>query len=178
MNLENYFAQFRKNVVGIDTEYTTKYGTHKLIYADWTASGRLYSEIEDKIKNEFGPFVANTHTETNLTGTSMTKAYHYAKSVIKKHVNASDNDALVMAGAGMTAAINKFQRILGIRLPEKFEDKLELAENDRPVVIITHREHHSNQTSWLETICDVEIITPDINGEIDLECLKKLLKKY
>ncbi|MEA1973200.1 MAG: aminotransferase class V-fold PLP-dependent enzyme, partial [Candidatus Cloacimonadota bacterium] len=70
------------------------------------------------------------------------------------------------------------QRILGIRLPEKFEDKLELAENDRPVVIITHREHHSNQTSWLETICDVEIITPDINGEIDLECLKKLLKKY
>jgi hypothetical protein len=27
--------------------------------------------------NEFGPFVANTHTETTVSGTAMTKAYHH-----------------------------------------------------------------------------------------------------
>jgi hypothetical protein len=29
--------------------------------------------------NEFGPFVANTHTETTVSGTAMTKAYHHQK---------------------------------------------------------------------------------------------------
>lgn len=177
-NLEKYFAQFRENVIGINTNFTTKYGNHRIVYADWTASGRLYAPIEDKIKNEFGPFVANTHTETNITGTAMTKAYHRAKEIIKKHVNATSEDALIMAGAGMTAAVNKFQRILGIRIPEKFENQIQLSKNDRPLVIITHREHHSNHTSWIETIADLEIMVPDKDGKINLDYLQKLLKKY
>ena len=39
--LEKYFDQYRKNIIGIDTEIETPYGTRKLIYADWIASGRL-----------------------------------------------------------------------------------------------------------------------------------------
>jgi hypothetical protein len=33
--------------------------------------------------NEFGPFVANTHTETTVSGTAMTKAYHHPEVLLK-----------------------------------------------------------------------------------------------
>ncbi|MCB0471179.1 MAG: selenocysteine lyase, partial [Flavobacteriaceae bacterium] len=74
-NLETYFDTFRKNIVGVDQTFETPFGTKKMIYTDWTASGRLYRPIEEKLLNEFGPFVANTHTETTESGTAMTMAY-------------------------------------------------------------------------------------------------------
>ena len=117
-NLENYFEQFRKNIIGIDAHFYSPYGRKKIIYADWTASGRLYRPIEEKILNEIGPFVANTHTETSITGSVMTLAYHDARAIIKNHVNASKDDVLITVGTGMTGAINKFQRILGLKLNE------------------------------------------------------------
>ena len=86
-DLENYFEQFRKHIVGQDQTFVSPYGEQKIIYTDWTASGRLYRPIEEKLLNEFGPFVANTHTETTVSGTAMTKAYHKAKHIIKDHVN-------------------------------------------------------------------------------------------
>ena len=61
----------------------------EIIYTDWTASGRLYRPIEEKLLNQFGPFVANTHTETSITGSAMTMAYHKARNIIKNHVNAN-----------------------------------------------------------------------------------------
>jgi selenocysteine lyase/cysteine desulfurase len=105
MNSEKYFSPFRRNIVGIKQTFRSPYGTKKITYADWTASGRLYASIEEKIRNVFGPFVGNTHTETNVTGTMMTQAYHYAHEVIKRHVNADPKDALLNVGFGMTAAL-------------------------------------------------------------------------
>jgi selenocysteine lyase/cysteine desulfurase len=70
--LENYFNHFREKIIGIEAEYTTPYGLQKLIYTDWIASGRLYKDIESSISEKFGPFVANTHTESSETGTRMT----------------------------------------------------------------------------------------------------------
>ena len=52
---EKYFERFRRNIIGIDQEYSTPYGQKKIIYCDWIASGRLYKPIEDKITGEFGP---------------------------------------------------------------------------------------------------------------------------
>jgi selenocysteine lyase/cysteine desulfurase len=48
----------------------------------------------------------------------------------------------------------------------------------RPVVLITHMEHHSNQTSWLETVADVEVIPPDAQGQVDVAALEELLERY
>jgi selenocysteine lyase/cysteine desulfurase len=104
--LEQYFLQFRKNIIGIDQEFETPFGTQKIIYTDWTASGRLYRPIEEKLMNEFGPFVANTHTETTVSGTAMTMAYHEAKHIIKNHVNATEDDVLINTGTGMTGVVN------------------------------------------------------------------------
>lgn len=176
--LEKHFAPFREQIIGIDQQFESPYGTKKIIYTDWTASGRLYRPIEEKLMNVFGPFVANTHTETTISGTAMTLAYHEAKHIIKQHVNADDNDVLINDGTGMTGVVNKFQRILGLKVPESLKEYFSLPKDKRPVVFISHMEHHSNQTSWLETIADVEVIPADENGLFCVDNLKTLLLKY
>ena len=174
--LASYFDKFRRNITGIDLEHEFCQGRRKIVYADWAASGRLYRPIESYISNTLGPYVANTHTETTLTGTVMTHAYHQAYDIIKSHVNAADEDVLLFAGFGMTAVINKFQRILGLRVPEKYIERIEPAGDERPLIIITHMEHHSNQTSWEECMCDVKIVRRKSNGLPDLHHLEEILK--
>ncbi len=176
--LESYFKQFRQHIIGIDQEFHSPFGRKKIIYTDWTASGRLYRPIEEKLCNEFGPFVANTHTETTVSGTAMTKAYHEAKHVIKRHVNCNDEDVLIVCGNGMTGVVNKFQRILGLKVPENLQKFTNIPDEIRPVVFISHMEHHSNQTSWLETIAKVEVVPPDEEGLFSLENLELLLQQY
>ncbi len=175
--LEKYFEKFRKNTIGDEFLHPFPGGEMPITYADWAASGRLYRPIEEFISNELGPYVANTHTETTLTGTVMTDAYHQAHHIIKKHVNADENDVLLFAGFGMTTVINKFQRILGLRVPEKFKDCIPLQGKKRPLVIITHIEHHSNQTTWEECLCDVRIINRKEDGLPDLEHLRQILQE-
>ncbi len=177
-SLERYFQKFRENIIGIDTEFTSPIGNLKILYADWIASGRLYRPIEEKILNEFGPFVGNTHTETSITGTAMTKAYHQARKIIKQHVNAGPKDVIINAGSGMTTVVNKLQRILGIKAPEQLRKYINLPEELRPVVFITHMEHHSNHTSWLETLADVVILEPDDTGLTNIDSLEKALNKF
>ena len=94
------------------------------------------------------------------------------------------HDALIFCGSGMTHAVNKLQRILGLRIPEQKRGALQndtikdLQENDRPIVFVSHMEHHSNHTSWLETIADVIIIPPAPDGNIDLDGFAELLEYH
>lgn len=177
-NLEDYFKSFRENIVGVNEFFESPYGKKKIIYADWTASGRLYRPIEEKLLNEIGPFVANTHTETSITGSAMTLAYHEARNIIKRHVNASEADVLITVGTGMTGAINKFQRILGLKVNENLKDHTQIPEALKPIIFVSHMEHHSNQTSWLETIAKVEVIPSNEAGLPCAKNLEKLIEKY
>lgn len=177
-SLEQYFTTFRRNIIGIDQEFVSPFGRKKIIYADWIASGRMYKPLEDVMNNKFYPFVANTHTETNITGSSMTLAYKRAKEIIKKHVNAQDGDILISSNSGMTGVVNKLQRIIGIKLHEKFHDKIKILTDERPVIFVTHMEHHSNQTSWIETTGEVVVIAADKDGLVNINDFQRLLIKY
>lgn len=176
--LENHFNKFRLNTIGNDVEYTTYAGIQKMIYADWVASGRLYKPIEDKITEVVGPWVANTHTETCESGQLMTKAYHHAQHIIKQHVNAGPADVLVTSGFGMTGVLVKFQRMLMLKAPEKNIYGEFVPKGKKPVVFITHMEHHSNHTSWYHTIADVEVVPPADDLTVSPENLRQLLKKF
>lgn len=177
-NLEQYFKPFREKTIGAETTFKTPYGEKKLIYADWLASGRLYAPIERKIQEDFGPFVANTHTETSETGTRMTQSYHHAQHIIKEHVNAGENDVIINAGSGMTTVVNKLQRIMGLKGCGMLKNKECLKEGDKPVVFVTHMEHHSNHTSWLETLADVVLLEPNEDLLVEPELLRKKLEQY
>ena len=128
----------------------------------------------------------------------MTEAYNEAKQVIRRHVNAGPEDVVLFTGSGMTGAISKLQRILGLKISDHTaaylqgggsrifgterkdpsENVLLIAPELKPVVFITHMEHHSNHISWLETIVDLEIIRQTKDGLVDLAHLGALLKKY
>jgi selenocysteine lyase/cysteine desulfurase len=174
---EHYFSKFRENIVGINQSFHSPYGIQKLVYADWIASGRLYYPIEQNLLEKFGPFVGNTHTETSETGTLMTNAYHFAHKRIKEHVNAGPEDVIITAGSGMTTVINKFQRILGLRICGSLSSGNCIQKSDKPVVFISHMEHHSNHTSWFETIADVVVIKPGKDMMFDPEHLREELEK-
>ncbi len=175
---ENHFQPFREKIIGVDQVFTSPFGEQRLVYADWIGSGRLFAPIEHTLSHLIGPWVGNTHTENSETGRLMTRTYHLAQQKIKAYVHAGEKDAIITTGFGMTAAIVKFQRILGLKnfcpLPEPPCNGLE----ERPVVFLTHMEHHSNHTSWYETLADVVIVEPGPHLEIDLNHLEDALKKY
>lgn len=176
--LERHFAKFREYTIGNNHIFESAYGQQNLLYADWIASGRLYSPIENIMRNKIGPMVANTHSFSSETGKASTYAYQHARALIKKHVNANESDILVTTGTGMTAALSKLQRIIGLRSKDNIYNVGLLHESERPVVFITHMEHHSNQVPWYETIADVVILVSDANNMVDPAILADEIKKY
>ncbi|MCT4645424.1 MAG: aminotransferase class V-fold PLP-dependent enzyme [Carboxylicivirga sp.] len=176
--LEEYFDKFRKNTIGWNATIQTPFGEKPLVYADWIASGRLYEPIEDLMKNTIGPMVANTHSESSDTGMIMTNIYKHSHNIIKEHVNAGEDDIIITAGFGMTYVVNKLQRMLGMRVPEQAQQFCSIPVDQRPVVFITHMEHHSNHTSWLETNADVVVIEPDDQLLINPDALRREVEKY
>jgi len=188
-DLEKYFSDFRKNIIGNNAEIDTPYGTKKLIYADWIASGRMYEPIEKRLYNDIGPLVGNTHSESSATGYAMTGAYHLAQKIVKKHVNAGEDDLLIFTGTGMTSAIAKLQRILGLKVPEQalnycafttgqYHNCKDIPNKNKPVVFLTHTEHHSNHTSWFETLADVVLLEPAADLTVNPDSLRKEIVKY
>ena len=177
-SLDQYFDRFRNNIIGYNSKFTSPYGEKRIYYSDWTASGRLYKTIEEKLSFDIAQFVGNTHSESNYTGTLMTRAYHSAQKLIKKHVNANSNDVILMTGSGMTGALAKLMRILGLKVPNVYKELVCLSGDEKPVVFITHMEHHSNQTSWEESLVEVVIIGHTEEGLVDLNDLKEKLKLY
>lgn len=169
------FDEIRKNVVGCSQSFDTPFGSFDMLYADWVASGRLYAPIEEAIATKFGPWVANTHSYSNKTGSLMTTAYNQAKQIIREHVNASENDMLVLTGSGMTGGVVRLQQILGLCVQQ---NSPHLHEEDRPIVFITHMEHHSHHVSWMETVADVVIVPPGKDLKIDLDLLQAEIDKY
>lgn len=188
-DLEKYFEKFRKNIVGIDAEITTPYGNKKLVYADWIASGRLYSTIEKRISDDIGPLVGNTHSESSATGRAMTEAYHLAQKIVKKHINAKKDDVLIFTGSGMTSAVAKLQRILGLKVPEQavnycvfshgeYNACRDIPNENRPVVFLTHAEHHSNHTSWFETLAEVVVLEPGADLKVNPDTLRRQIMNF
>src|SRR3954464_3997410 len=99
-SLEAYFSPFAENVIGNGQCITTAFGKQALLYADWTATGRAYRPIENWLLAELLPFIGNTHTTGSFTGELTSSAYAEAKQVIKQHVHAGKEDALIFCGSG------------------------------------------------------------------------------
>lgn len=171
MQFEDHFERFRRDIVGIDRQIPNPFGeSNPLLYVDWTASGRGFRPVERRM-GEFLENYGNSHSEDSHVGRCSTHAYEAARASIKRHVNASENDALLFIGSGATGAINWFQRMLGLK-------DLQVQQDRRPVVIITDMEHHSNHTSWEVTAAEVIILSPTPKGLPDLDQLQTLCKQY
>ncbi len=188
----DFWDVVRRAIIGWNAVIDTPFGRRRLTYADYTASGRGVSFIEDELQRALALY-GNTHTEDDATGIATSERLRRAEATIKKLVNAGPEHRVIAVGAGTTAAVHLLQQILGISIPpagkDSFEKMLRGCLSDggfaggfeglaarlaqmRPVVFVGPYEHHSNEVSWRECFAEVVEIELTPEGLLDLDDLR------
>jgi selenocysteine lyase/cysteine desulfurase len=172
-------ATVRSSVIGDTEAVATPYGHRRVVYADYTASGRALGFVEDHLREVVLPLYANTHTESSGTGRQTTRFREDARAIVREAFGATDEHAVLFTGTGSTGAIDKLIRVLGLAVPRALDDRYgwtaSIPRHERPVVFIGPYEHHSNELPWRETIAEVVTIPEDADGHIDLAVLEQAL---
>eukprot|EP00755_Sulcionema_specki_P011152 Sspe_Gene.48358::Locus_25112_Transcript_1_1_Confidence_1.000_Length_1793::g.48358::m.48358 len=160
-----------QSVVGRDARVQGPWGERQMTYADYTASGRALSFVEDFIEERVLAFYANTHTEASLTGLQTNSYRETARAAIKRSCKAGEDTHLVFTGSGATSAIHTLIGMLGLG-----EHK---GEGKGPLFLYGPYEHHSNILPWREADATaIEIPPREETGLVDTEALEELLKEH
>jgi len=193
MNKDKLSPDFlRQQIVGVDSTFKTPFGERLMVYCDYTASGRCLRFVESYLQG-LQRVYANTHTEDDITGRSMSQLLHEAEEAIKNSVNAGPSGRIIACGTGATGAIEKLQQIVGVALAPATRQNIEriLEDSDadidstsfenlvgsrQPVVFVGPYEHHSNEISWRQSLATTVEVRLQANGNIDLTHLEELLK--
>lgn len=187
------FEFLRHELIGADTRIETPFGERLMVYADYTASGRCLCFVEDYLR-QMQRIYANSHTEDDISGRSMTQLLKEAGESIKRSVNAGKTGRIITVGSGATGAIDKLQQLIGVSLPPATRQSLDTLlgnalgadqldafrhhlHEHQPVVFVGPYEHHSNEISWRENLATVVSVRLDSNGGIDLNHLEALLQE-
>ena len=182
MSADRLIETIRRSVIGREEIVEGPFGPRPVVYADYTASGRALSFIEDYLHDVVLPLYANTHTESSGTGLQTSRFREDARAIIRDCVGATDDHAVLFCGSGATGAIAKLVGVLGLRIPSVLEDRFQLSRyiptDERPVVFIGPFEHHSNELPWRESIADVVTVREDANGHVDLADLEAQLERH
>ncbi len=141
-------------------------GDVPLVYADYVASGRALRQTEEFITSQVLPFYANSHTEASYCGSYVTRLRRAARAEIARVTQCGPQDAVIFAGSGATAGLNRLVSLFGVN------------EAFNPVVLIGPYEHHSNILPWRESKAKVVEIPEADEGGVDLAALQHALQDH
>ena len=154
----------RGGLIGDGIAIDTPFGTQRLLYADYVASGRALCQVEEFVTRAVLPYYANSHTEASHGGEAMTRMRADARAVIAEAVGAGPDCHVIFGGGGATAGLNRLAALL--RLRER------VAAGARVVVLIGPYEHHSNILPWREAGAELRMIPEAPGGGVDLAALE------
>jgi selenocysteine lyase/cysteine desulfurase len=158
---DDVLGDLADGLVGKDAVIDGPFGEKPLVYADYVASGRALMQVESFILQKVLPFYANSHTEASYCGGMMTRLRREARAQIARSCGASDAHAVIFAGSGATAGINRLVSLLGADATTR--------------VIIGPYEHHSNILPWRESGADVVELAESADGGPDLDEMEAVL---
>ena len=164
---EELIALIRASVIGDDEAVAGPFGIRRVTYADYTASGRNLTFIEDYIREQVMPLYANTHTESSGTGLPDVAVPggcprphpcrgRRAPRGVRGHLL-----RLGLHGGRGQAHRHPQPAHPGGPRPALRPALRHIPPDERPVVFIGPFEHHSNELPWRESIADVVTIHED-----------------
>ena len=181
MDFDEAVSLLRRAEVGRRTFVTTPFGKRLVTYADLTATGRALGFVDDLVA-AIRPYYANTHTHISTTGRTMSRLREEARGHIARAVRASSEDVVLFVGSGATASVNKLVGLLGLRISEPLDRAYGLARHipaaERPIVLVSPFEHHSNELPWLESVAEVVEVGLDATGRMDLADLEAKARAF
>ena len=153
-------------------------GKNKKEYFDYTASGLAFRQIENRIFDVLETY-ANTHSKEASNADTTSNYYELARKNLAKNLELNDEFAILPSGCGTTAAIKKFQELLGLYIPPATIKRfgITIAKKKLPLIIVGPYEHHSNEVSYREALCEVKRIRLTSDGLVDLVQLKETLQE-
>lgn len=163
-------AALRRGLIGEGVPLDGPFGPRPLLYADYVASGRALSQVEDFMRDKVLPFYANSHTEASYCGAFCTRLREAARRAIAEIVGAGEAVSVIFAGSGATAGINRIVHLLDI--PGA------VARGGKVAVFIGPYEHHSNILPWRESGAELVEIPEGETGGPDLAALEAALGRH
>ncbi len=178
MKKDIYRPFFDTNTKTLDFIRYNTIGKSKKEYFDYTASGLAFRQIEQRIRDVLETY-ANTHSKESANANITNQYYNEAINSIHNSLGLDENFAIIPSGCGATAAIKKFQELLGVYIPPATLKRFNItvAKKKLPLIIVGPYEHHSNEVSYREALCEVKRIRLTEEGLIDLKQLKETLQE-
>ncbi|MDD3007269.1 MAG: aminotransferase class V-fold PLP-dependent enzyme [Arcobacter sp.] len=178
MNKNIFRPFFNENTNILDFIRYNTIGKNKKEYFDYTASGLAFRQIENRIFDVLETY-ANTHSKEASNADTTSNYYELARKNLAKSLELNDEFAILPSGCGTTAAIKKFQELLGLYIPPATVKRfgITVAKKKLPLIIVGPYEHHSNEVSYREALCEVKRIRLTNDGLVDLVQLKEVLQE-
>jgi len=162
-------ATLGQSVIGKGKLVDGPLGKQPMLYADYAASGRALREVEDFVLEHVLSVYANPHTQASYCGRAINALRRAARAEVAHFCGAGVGDAVIFAGSGATAGLQKLVRLFGADQREK--------AGQRALVLLGPYEHHSNLLPWRESGAEVIELPEDEMGGPDRAALTAHLER-
>ncbi|XP_060817235.1 uncharacterized protein LOC132907833 [Bombus pascuorum] len=151
------------NVIGKNGTFFGPFGRRKVVYCDYTASGRSLQFLEEYIAKEVLPYLGDTRASTSICSLQSSLFRHEARDIVRHAVGAGEQDAVLFTGQGTAAALRTLLRHLDV--------------SKSTVVFVGPFEHHANLRPWREHGVRIVRVSETREGFLDLNDLERSLIK-